>query len=416
LEVRSGRSTNADWQWGLGTNTEREGSFVQAHLKWISGRAYNFTLSYNGQGAGTYTVSYRGTELFSKTWRKGLQVGNALQFYAKTAAGIGAGNFITVHVTSINGAPVNATLQTAGDNLLDQATLAYVIPMQPSGGFTLSGTVAFTFTGHAPPTGSRMDFLITSGNVTCQSAREALYFISPDQLNTPCAVTDNTGKVIWSWASEPFGSMPPSEDPDGDGQSFTLNLRFPGQYFDQETGLHYNYYRDYDPSTGRYIESDPLGPGGGIHPYAYVNGNPIGLVDPTGLYWVYSQSTGNLYHVAPEGNTGYTGTNYVATGYAGHDEGVNNPDLQGTPNVGPLPRGAYTIDEQKTNYTSTGAKLPGSMRLYPEPLTDTLGRSGFLIHGGNFSTRDSSTGCIVLPPKIRDQIGGSGDPDLWVIR
>ena len=70
LEVRSGRPNNADWQWGLGTNTEREGSFVQAHLKWISGRAYNFTLSYNGQGAGTYTVSYRGTELFSKTWRR----------------------------------------------------------------------------------------------------------------------------------------------------------------------------------------------------------------------------------------------------------------------------------------------------------------------------------------------------------
>ena len=53
--------------------------------------------------------------------------------------------------------------------------------------------------------------------------------------------------------------------PDADGIGFTFNLRFPGQYFDEETGLHYNYFRDYDPKTGRYIESDPIGLDGGSH-------------------------------------------------------------------------------------------------------------------------------------------------------
>ena len=58
------------------------------------------------------------------------------------------------------------------------------------------------------------------------------------------------------------------------------NLRLPGQYFDEETGLHYNYFRDYDPSLGRYIESDPIGLEGGINTYLYVGNNPLKWVNP----------------------------------------------------------------------------------------------------------------------------------------
>ncbi|SEB18877.1 RHS repeat-associated core domain-containing protein, partial [Marinobacterium iners] len=68
------------------------------------------------------------------------------------------------------------------------------------------------------------------------------------------------------------------------GSILTFNLRFPGQYFDSETGLHYNYYRDYDPATGRYIESDPIGLAGGLNSYAYVQNNPANWLDPWGLY------------------------------------------------------------------------------------------------------------------------------------
>jgi RHS repeat-associated protein len=87
---------------------------------------------------------------------------------------------------------------------------------------------------------------------------------------------------MWRWDPNTFGSLAPNQNPAGLG-SFVYNLRFPGQYYQAETGLYYNYFRDYDPQTGRYVKSDPLGLRGGINSYAYVGGNPITNVDPLGL-------------------------------------------------------------------------------------------------------------------------------------
>ena len=110
-----------------------------------------------------------------------------------------------------------------------------------------------------------------------------VYPIYTDHLNTSRVITDQTNKVIWNWTSDPFGTTPVNEDPDGDGVKFTYNLRFPGQYYDRETGLHYNYFRDYDPRIGRYVESDPIGLDGGINTYTYTNNNPIKYSDSRGL-------------------------------------------------------------------------------------------------------------------------------------
>ncbi len=116
------------------------------------------------------------------------------------------------------------------------------------------------------------------------SVQAAVYFIHPDHLGTPRAVTNKIGTVVWRASHEPFGKAVIST------QTIAMNLRFPGQYFDAETGLHYNYFRDYDPEVGRYLQSDPIGLVGGINTYAYGNGNALRFFDPTGLtpegWWI----------------------------------------------------------------------------------------------------------------------------------
>ena len=92
--------------------------------------------------------------------------------------------------------------------------------------------------------------------------------------------------MVWRAAYEAFGKATPDENPDGDGTSVTFNIRFPGQYYDAETGLHYNRFRYYDPGIGRYISADPIGQAGGVNVFTYGLDDPINNFDPTGLNWV----------------------------------------------------------------------------------------------------------------------------------
>ena len=104
-----------------------------------------------------------------------------------------------------------------------------------------------------------------------------VYYYHNDHLATPQKMTDSTGAVVWSADYKPFGEATITVS------LITNNLRFPGQYYDQETGLNYNYFRDYNPVIGRYIEADPIGQRGGINPFIYTANNPIRFIDPYGL-------------------------------------------------------------------------------------------------------------------------------------
>jgi len=117
-----------------------------------------------------------------------------------------------------------------------------------------------------------------------QTGNETLLYLHIDHLATPRLATDISSTVVWRWEGNAFGNIPPNEDADNNGILTRINLRFPGQYYDQESGLHYNWNRYYDPRTGRYITSDPIGLLGGLNPYAYAANNPLYWIDPLGLY------------------------------------------------------------------------------------------------------------------------------------
>jgi len=104
-----------------------------------------------------------------------------------------------------------------------------------------------------------------------------LYYFLNDHLGTPQQLVKADGTKVWQAAYLPYGQA--------QVQTVTVanNLRFPGQYFDTETGLHYNWNRYYDPTTGRYISSDPIGLAGGMNLYGYVQNDPVNRIDPLGL-------------------------------------------------------------------------------------------------------------------------------------
>ena len=148
-----------------------------------------------------------------------------------------------------------------------------------------------------------------SGGVTS----EQLVYLYADHLQTPRVGTDVAGRIVWRWEGDAFGATAADTDPDGDGTKTQVALRFPGQYWDAESGWHYNWNRYYEPTLGRYITSDPLGLIPGLmrdpslmlpreirwhlyresttdllhlkinHLYGYAYANPLTYVDPFGL-------------------------------------------------------------------------------------------------------------------------------------
>ena len=203
-------------------------------------------------------------------WQLDTQAGN-YDLYAKW----------TSHANRASDAPFNVS-HTTGETPL-------VVNQQTNGAqWNLLGNFVFDMTSTVSLSDQANGYVIADalrvvGNIT--NTQSTLSYIHTDHLGTPRVIVDENNTTLWSWHSDPFGKTLPNEDVDGDGVNFEFNLRFAGQYYDVETALHYNYFRDYDPSTGRYVQSDPIGLAGGLNTYGYVGGNPLSYSDPYGLLW-----------------------------------------------------------------------------------------------------------------------------------
>ncbi|RMA04447.1 type IV secretion protein Rhs, partial [Providencia stuartii] len=141
-----------------------------------------------------------------------------------------------------------------------------------------------------------------------QSSGYHYYWHHCDINSAPLDVTNEQGNTVWSGKYERFGfvrSSPLSfySDPERKIESFEQNLRYAGQYFDNETGLHFNTFRFYDPQIGRFIMPDPIGLLGGMNLYRYApnplsHTDPLGLINPNDL-WYTQNSISDIFAQGP---------------------------------------------------------------------------------------------------------------------
>ncbi|MDU3123602.1 MAG: RHS repeat-associated core domain-containing protein, partial [Acinetobacter baumannii] len=128
--------------------------------------------------------------------------------------------------------------------------------------------------------------------IAAEMANDRLIYILTDHRGSPIRGYDAVTKAnVWSLDTGPFGESAATVSVSG----VEINLRFPGMYYDKQTGLYYNHHRYYNPKWGRYMEPDPIGLEGGLNPFVYSNNDPINKVDPSGLGWKKLKLIGSLF-------------------------------------------------------------------------------------------------------------------------
>ena len=243
-----------------------------------------------------------------------------------------------------------ATVSSSATNYVYNA-LGQLIKKSGNGGTTL---IVYDEAGHVlgeySSTGALIEETIWMGGAPVATLLPngsgiSIYYVHTDHLGTPRKITrPSDNGLMWRWDPDTFGSVTPNTNPSGLG-TFNYNLRFPGQYSLNESGLYYNYFRTYDPQMGRYLESDPIGLRGGVNTYAYANGSPIYWADRFGLkpgdkFPTISQAAIDaldwIYHSYPFAPWEFAGTIYEVDGsYVATDPATLFLDDQSQPSLPP---------------------------------------------------------------------------------
>ena len=203
----------------------------------------------------------------------------------------------------------------------------------------------------------------------------SLAYLHTDHLGAVVKATDENQNLIWDVVRRPFGNRSLIT------AQIEMPLGFPGQYYDEESGVFYNYFRDYDPSTGRYLQSDSIGLDGGLNTYAYGGGNPLSHIDPTGLDWLYDGGTNTFQHTDSNGNITNTW-----------------PAVSGPWGNGQLPPGSYTLPSPPVHvppsHPNQASYCDSAGNCWWQPITPNFptNRGGLGIHpDGNVP---GTAGCV----------------------
>ena len=240
---------------------------------WTGGGTYlgtNFTYHPDPQGSGasvtrTPAIPTEGRYRVYTRWA-------AASTYASNAT------FTVHHAGGSSAVAVNQTIGGGQWNLLGDYDMEpgqshrVVVSDTGADGFVIADAVRLVHIGDS----RRIAADAVNPGLNPGDAEDVMY-VHADHLGSAQKMTSNSGAVLWDAAFTPFGLE------DSITGTAANDNRFPGQRFDAETALHYNYFRDYDPSAGRYIQSDPIGLVGGLNTFAYVGGNPISRTDSLGL-------------------------------------------------------------------------------------------------------------------------------------
>jgi RHS repeat-associated protein len=219
-----------------------------------------------------------------------------------------------------------------------------------------------------------------------------IFYVHTDQLNSPRKVSrPSDNQLTWRWDTDPFGTASPNSNPAGLG-TFTYNLRFPGQYYQTETGLNYNYFRDYDPQVGKYVESDLIGLQGGINTYAYVGSNPLPYVDPWGLaQCTYSIAEHSITCVSNDGQSAVTSSQGISYGLG---TCKNNNSCSSLKMLGPVTPDTYNVNANTLPGRQGWWALQSSS--WNPGVDGLLCRLGFKRCGFNLHIGTISEGCITF--------------------
>jgi len=260
-------------------------------------------LTQAGTSASTYTIPGTSNKLSSVT-------GVLARTYTYDAVGNALTTGVTTHTYNNRGRMKTGKLNAATPTTYIHNALGQRI--KKSGGPQVTTVFMYDEAGHlvgeytiSAGAAVRVQETVWLGDIPVATLRTNganvdVFYVHTDQINTPRKVSrPSDNKLRWSWDPTPFGEGAPNENPSVPALGvFKYNLRFPGQYFDVETNLNYNYFRDYDPAIGRYVQSDPIGLYGGMNTFAYVGGNPLSRIDIYGLWWLGDPLPASVVNVA----------------------------------------------------------------------------------------------------------------------